>query len=92
MKGDQKWIQKAISPSSKGALRKKLGTKKGENMMFIKIGDYTGNIEAVVFPRTLTEHKDLFITDQCVAVKGKITTRNGTRSIIVEKAKKLAAA
>lgn len=37
MKGDQKWIQKAISPSSKGALRKKLGAKKGENIPVNKL-------------------------------------------------------
>jgi len=32
MKGDKKWIQKAISPSGKGALRKKLGAKKGDGI------------------------------------------------------------
>jgi hypothetical protein len=27
---DNKWIQKAVNPKNKGALRKKLGVKKGE--------------------------------------------------------------
>jgi DNA polymerase-3 subunit alpha len=64
-------------------------TKKGDNMMFVKVGDYTGNIEVVVFPKTLVEYPDTFTVDQCVALKGKISTRNGARSIIVDKAKKL---
>lgn len=29
MKDDKNWIQKAIKPSNKGALRKKLGAKEG---------------------------------------------------------------
>lgn len=33
----EKWIQKAISPKSKGALRKKLGAKKGENIPMEKL-------------------------------------------------------
>ena len=28
----ERWIQKATSPKTKGALRKKLGVKKGENI------------------------------------------------------------
>lgn len=68
---------------------KQIFTKKGENMMFVKIGDYGGNIETVVFPRVLEQNKDIFLLDQCIAVKGKITTRNGTRSILVDRAKKL---
>ncbi len=66
---------------------KQIHTKNGDNMMFIKVGDYTGNIETVVFPRVLEQHKDIFIADRCVAIKGRISTRNGARSIVVEKAK-----
>ncbi len=68
---------------------KVISTKKGDNMMFVKIADYTGSIEGVVFPKALEQNKNVFIVDQCVAIKGKITTRNGTRSILVDKAKLL---
>lgn len=33
----KKWIQEAIKPSSKGALRKKLHAKKGENIPMEKL-------------------------------------------------------
>lgn len=66
---------------------KQIHTKNGDNMMFVKVGDYTGNIETVVFPRVLEQHKDIFIVDKCVAIKGRISTRNGARSVVVEKAK-----
>ena len=32
MAAGKKWIQKAIAPSSKGALRRKLGVKKGQTI------------------------------------------------------------
>jgi len=35
--GSKKWIQDAIKPSSKGALRKKLGAKKNENIPVEKL-------------------------------------------------------
>jgi hypothetical protein len=33
----KKWIQKAVSPKTKGLLRKKLGAKKGENIPMEKL-------------------------------------------------------
>lgn len=64
-------------------------TKKGDTMLFVKIADLSGNIECVVFPRVYIEHKDLFVPETCIAIKGKISMRNGSVSIIAEKAKKL---
>jgi len=34
---DKKWIQKAIKPSTKGALRKTLGTKAGKDIPVSKL-------------------------------------------------------
>ncbi len=68
---------------------KEINTKNGDVMVFLKITDLGGNIEAVAFPRTLTEYKNILVPEQCVAIKGKISHRNGAVSIIVEKAKVL---
>lgn len=64
-------------------------TKNGEPMAFLKLADYSGTIEAVAFPRILQEYRDTILPEQCIAVKGRISTRNGSRSIVIEKAKKL---
>ncbi|MDB5259474.1 MAG: polymerase subunit alpha, polymerase subunit alpha protein, partial [Candidatus Taylorbacteria bacterium] len=66
---------------------KPITTKKGDNMAFVRIADYTGTMEAVVFPRTLTEFKLAFVPDKCLAMKGKISERNGEKSIIIERVK-----
>ena len=52
---------------------KPLLTKKGEQMMFMRIADYTGSIETVVFPRVLTEYKTLLTPESCIAIKGKFS-------------------
>ncbi len=64
-------------------------TKKGDHMMFLKIADLTGDIEAVVFPKTYAEFKDILVQEQCVAIKGKFSKRNDELSIIIDKVKKL---
>ncbi len=64
-------------------------TKSGEKMLFVKLRDPSDTIEAVVFPRVLAEFNSMFDTDQCIAVKARFSLRNGEKSLIVEKAKKL---
>jgi DNA polymerase-3 subunit alpha len=64
-------------------------TKKNEMMLFIKITDFTGTLEAVVFPRTYQEFRIAFVPEQCLALKGRITERRGEKSMIVERVKKL---
>jgi DNA polymerase-3 subunit alpha len=64
-------------------------TKKGDNMAFVKLSDYYDTLETVVFPRTMTEFKNLLVKDKAVAVKGKISLRNGEISLIVDKVKEL---
>ncbi|MDD5032521.1 MAG: DNA polymerase III subunit alpha [Candidatus Pacebacteria bacterium] len=63
---------------------KKIMTKKGEPMAFLKLMDSTGEIEAVVFPRTLNNFGSLLKTDGCVIIKGKTSSRNNEPSIILE--------
>ena len=59
-------------------------TKSGEKMSFITLGDLTDSIEAVAFPRVLTEHGELLQTDTCVLLKGRLSKRNDETSFIIE--------
>ncbi len=65
-------------------------TKKGAQMAFVKVADYTDNIEVVVFPDTLSTYREL-LEDQndCIKIKGRISERNGEKSLLVEAVKKL---
>lgn len=64
-------------------------TKSGDKMFFIKFVDLTDEIELVVFPRILQEFPNIFVPDQCIVVKARVSSRNGEKSLIAEKAKKL---
>ncbi len=68
---------------------KKVLTKQNQPMLFLKIADLSDSIEAVVFPRLLSNNGSVFGLDNCVVIKGKVSIRNGNPSIICEEAKKL---
>lgn len=65
-------------------------TKKGDKMAFVKLTDFSGTLELVLFPEVFFAHKEFFETsDKCIKVKGKISERNGEKSLIVERVKEL---
>ncbi len=64
-------------------------TKKGDHMAFVRLGDMSGSIEIVIFPKTLAEVKDMVGLDKCIKIKGRFSKRNDAPSIVVEKLKEL---
>lgn len=64
-------------------------TKKGDKMAFITLSDKEDSIEGVIFPKTYEEKRDIIIPNKCVALKGKVTERNGERSFVVDKLRAL---
>lgn len=64
-------------------------TKGGDQMAFIKIADYDGAIEAVVFPKNFTEYRDIIKPETCIALKGRLSNRNGELSMVAEALKAL---
>lgn len=50
-------------------------TKTNSTMAFITLDDGSGQIEALVFPKTLETYKNLVQTDEIVVVKGRISVR-----------------
>ncbi|HEY9481217.1 MAG TPA: DNA polymerase III subunit alpha [Candidatus Paceibacterota bacterium] len=59
-------------------------TKKNEPMAFLRMADLTGTMEAVVFPRTYARFKNIITPDKCVALKAKVSERNGEISLIAD--------
>ena len=71
---------------------KPIVTKKGEHMAFLTMADFTGSIEVVLFPRIYEQYKSLIGPESCIAIKGRLSGRNGETSVIGEAVKKLAPA
>ena len=68
---------------------KEIMTKGGDRMAFARLADWEHSIEIVVFPSLLREHRDLLQIQSCIAVKGRLSRRNGSPSIVAEKVKSL---
>jgi DNA polymerase-3 subunit alpha len=68
---------------------KEILTKKGDKMCFVKLSDFDSSIEVVFFPKTLEQFKALVIPETCVSIKGKMSKRNDTESIIADAIKPL---
>jgi DNA polymerase-3 subunit alpha len=64
-------------------------TKNNETMAFIAISDFSRAAEAVVFPRTYRECRELLVPDKCLAIKATVNTRNGERGFVLERIKAL---
>ncbi len=68
---------------------KTLVTKKNQQMAFIKLEDLTGSIEAVAFPETWKTYAMMLQPDKTVAIKGKVSIREGERTIIIDNVKEI---
>jgi len=64
-------------------------TKSNDRMAFLKISDLTGSIEAVAFPSIFKGAVDLLVPEKCIAFSGKVSLRNGEKSIIIEAVKEV---
>ncbi|MDP2651502.1 MAG: OB-fold nucleic acid binding domain-containing protein, partial [bacterium] len=64
-------------------------TKKNERMVFMRLADLEGSVEVAIFPRILQEFRQFVQLDQIVAIKGRVSKRNGETSFIAEKLKAL---
>lgn len=70
---------------------REITTKNGRHMAFARIADLTGDIELVIFPGIMEKTNQLWVRDNVLLVKGKISKKdkNGTSSepkIIVDTA------
>ena len=61
---------------------KKIITKTGRPMLFVKLEDKTNKIELVVFPSIMEQNPSIFEENKIVIVKGKVDTHDGTPKII----------
>ncbi|MCL4292148.1 MAG: DNA polymerase III subunit alpha [Acidimicrobiia bacterium] len=58
-------------------------TRRGDLMATFVLEDLAGAVEAMVFPRTMTEYGDLLAEDAVVVVRGRVNARDDERSLVV---------
>ena len=60
-------------------------TKQGELMAFLKLEDINDNIEGVAFPSAMKQYGHLLEQNKCVLIEGKVNIRNGAHNVILDK-------
>jgi len=65
---------------------KKIITRSGESMIFVKIEDAINSVELLVFPRLYQETTDLWQEGQTVIINGKISEKDRELKILVNQA------
>jgi len=65
---------------------KKIYTKKGESMMFVKIEDHSGEVEVLVFPKILEDNVHLWQADNIIVCVGKVSDKDGEAKILCDRA------
>ncbi len=68
---------------------KKILTKNGNPMLFIKVEDLTGKIEVVVFPSLIQKTPTVFQDNKIVLISGRIDNRKGDTKLVAENAEEL---
>ncbi len=65
---------------------KRIATKKGDPMLFVKMEDLTGRTEVLVFPKILTKNQAIWQTDKILMIKGRLSDKDGVPKVLCEEA------
>ncbi len=68
---------------------KRLATKSGQTMAFVKIEDIYGQIETIVFPKVYEKVKDFLKEEEIIKLTGKLQLKDGIPQILAENIEKL---
>ena len=66
---------------------RKIRTKRGDSMAFLDIGDETGDLDAVLFPQQFREVSAILQEESFIALKGKVSIRQGQKQLIINQIK-----
>jgi len=84
LKIDSSWVDKKVVLGGIISNVKKVITKNGKPMLFIKLEDLTGKAEVVVFPNLLEKNPAALQENKIVFVAGHVDDRNGEIKIVAD--------
>jgi len=84
IKIDETFVNKKIILGGLISSVKKIITKKGQPMLFMKLEDLTGKTEIVVFPNLLERNPVALQENKIVFIAGRVDDRNGEIKIVAD--------
>jgi len=91
IKVDRTMVDKKIVVGGLISSVKKIITKKGQPMLFIKLEDLTAKAEVVIFPNLLERNPRALQENKIVFVAGRVDDRNGEIKIVADDAQEILA-
>ncbi|RJO59407.1 DNA polymerase III subunit alpha [Candidatus Parcubacteria bacterium] len=67
----------------------KILTKKNDSMLFVKIEDAVGGVEALIFPKLLQQTNELWREGRLVIMEGKVSDKDGEIKFLANTAREL---
>ena len=89
IKIDASFVDKKIIVGGLVSSVKKIITKKGQPMLFIKLEDLTGKTEVVIFPNLLERNPAALQENKIIFVAGRVDDRNGEIKIVADDAQEI---
>ena len=86
---DQTDLNRVIKVAGVITKVKKIITKKGEPMLFVRIEDMTNGVEVLVFPSVLKSDPVLWQEDKVILMNCKLSDKDGENKLICNQAKEL---
>ena len=89
IKIDQTFVDKKIIIGGMISSVKKIITKKGQPMLFMKLEDLTGKMEVVIFPNLLERNPRALQENKIVFIAGRVDDRNGELKVVADDAQEI---
>jgi len=86
---DASFVNKKIVLGGLVSSAKKIVTKTGKPMLFLKLEDLTGKIEVVVFPFLLEKNPAALQENKIIFVAGRVDDRNGEIKVVADDAQEI---
>ena len=81
---DAKMVDRKIIVGGLITQAKKIITKTGKPMLFMKLEDLTGKTEVVIFPNLMEAKPEVVKENKIVFVAGRVDNRNGEIKIVAD--------
>jgi DNA polymerase-3 subunit alpha len=91
IKIDKTFVDKKVVVGGLVSSVKKIITKKGQPMLFIKLEDLTAKAEVVIFPNLLERNPIALQENKIVFIAGRVDDRNGEIKIVADDAQEIVA-
>jgi DNA polymerase-3 subunit alpha len=91
IKIDKSFVDKKVVVGGLISSVKKIITKKGQPMLFLKLEDLTAKAEVVIFPNLLERNPNALQENKIVFIAGRVDDRNGEIKIVADDAQEIIA-